>query len=300
MPGRMPSVFGFTLLAGLAASLAITAARAQSAPDYKALLATPDRSPADRQADQRRDPVPFLVFAGLRPGMKVLDMGAGGGYSTELMARAVAPDGMVYGQNPPDLGEKTKAAFEARLKTPAMKDAVADIRPFDDPIPPGVQDLDLITFLFFYHDTAYMKVDRAEMDRKMFAGLKPGGSLVIADHSALPGQGTSVAKRCIASRRRRCARKSKRPDSRSLPKAISGVTPRIRTTSPAISRSCRWTILCSNFRSRCEVSSPAKAGDPVIVAGELQTLDLRILDAPLSRGMTVNRRAQYCRYAGPP
>ena len=105
------------------------------------------------------------------------------------MARSVAPNGMVYGQNPPDASEKMKTAFEARMKTPAMKDATADIRPFDDPIPPGVQNLDLITFLFFYHDTTYMKVDRAEMDRKMFAALKPGGFLVIADHSALPGAG---------------------------------------------------------------------------------------------------------------
>ena len=162
------------------------------APDYAALLAAPDRSDADRAADKRRDPTPFLVFAGVRPGMKVLDMGAGGGYSTELMARAVAPGGTVYGQNPPDLGDKAKAAFAARLQTPAMKDAVADVRPFDDPIPPDVHDLDLITFLFYYHDTTYMTVDRAAMDRKMFAALKPGGYLVIADHAALPGQGTSV------------------------------------------------------------------------------------------------------------
>jgi predicted methyltransferase len=40
----------------------------------------------------------------------------------------------------------------------------------------------------------YMPVDRAEMNRKMFAALKPGGFLVIADHSAKPGDGTSVAK----------------------------------------------------------------------------------------------------------
>ncbi len=168
--------------------------RAQEAPDYAALVAAPDRSDADRKADTRRDPVPFLAFAGLRRGMKVLDMGAGGGYSTELIARAVAPSGIVYGQNAPDLGEKAKAAFDARIKTPAMKDAVADVRPFDDPAPPGVHDFDLITFLFYYHDTTYMNVDRAEMDRNMFAALKPGCFLVIADHSALPGQGTSVGK----------------------------------------------------------------------------------------------------------
>ncbi len=185
------------IAAGLGVAAFLTASHgvwAQAAPDYGAIIAAPDRSDADRQADKRRDPVPFLAFAGLRPGMKVLDMGAGGGYSTELMARAVAPNGMVYGQNPPDVGEKAKAAFEARLKTPAMKDAVADLRPFDDPVPPDVQNLDMITFLFYYHDTAYMNVDRAEMDRKMFAALKPGGYLVIADHSALPGQGLSVVK----------------------------------------------------------------------------------------------------------
>ena len=75
-----------------------------------------------------------------------------------------------------------------------MKDVVVDIRPFDDPLPADTGNFDLITFLFFYHDTTYMNVDRAAMDRKLFAALKPGGFLVIADHAALPGQGTSVGK----------------------------------------------------------------------------------------------------------
>ena len=179
---------------GMFAVLGAIETQAQPAPDYAALLAAPDRSDADRQADKRRDPAPFLAFAGPHPGMKVLDMGAGGGYSTELLARAVTPGGIIYAQNPPDLPEKPKAAFEARLKTPAMKDVVPEIRSFDDPVPSEVHDLDLITFLFFYHDTTYMNVDRAEMDRKLFAALKPGGFLLIADHSALPGQGTSVGK----------------------------------------------------------------------------------------------------------
>jgi predicted methyltransferase len=186
--------FATTVFGVLVLLVAGVGVGAQPAPDYAALLAAPDRSDADRQADKRRDPAPFLAFAGVRPGMKVLDMGAGAGYSTELMARAVAPGGIVYGQNPLDLNEKPKTAFEARLMTPAMKDVVADVRPFDDPVPPDVHDFDLITFLFFYHDTTYMNVDRAAMDRKLFAALKSGGFLVIADHSALPGQGTSVGK----------------------------------------------------------------------------------------------------------
>src|SRR6202047_3502920 len=126
----------FAVVLGIAAGA--HEARAQATPDYAALIAAPDRSEADREADKRRDPLPLLKFAGPAPGMKVLDMGAGGGYSTELIARAVAPNGKVYGQNPADLPEKPKATFEVRLKTPAMKDVVADIRPFDDPVAPDV------------------------------------------------------------------------------------------------------------------------------------------------------------------
>jgi len=196
------NVMTAALLAVLAAGGYATGACAQTpaapapapAPDYAADLATPPRSEADLQADKRRDPVPFLEFAGLRPGMKVLDMAAGAGYSTELVARAVAPGGVVYGQNPPDLGEKAKAAFEARLQTPVMKGVIAVSRPYEDPVPEHVHGLDAITFLFFYHDTAYMAVDRGLMDRRLFAVLKPGGFLIIADHSALPGQGLSVVK----------------------------------------------------------------------------------------------------------
>src|SRR5204863_4591226 len=143
---------------------------------------------------KRRDPVKILAFSGVRTGMKVLDMGAGAGYSTELMARAVGPTGSVYAQNPTDLGERAKAVFEARMKTPAMKNVTALWRNFDDPLPADVGNLDLITFLFYYHDTAYMQVDRAVMNRKLLAALKPGSSLVIADHSTKPGEGVSVAR----------------------------------------------------------------------------------------------------------
>jgi predicted methyltransferase len=182
------------LFAALAALVSPINARAQGAQDYAALLAAPDRSDADRVSDQRRDPAPFLAFAAPRPGMKVLDMGAGGGYSSELMARAVAPDGTVFVQNPADLDERPKATLAARMATPAMKNAVADTAAFDDPIPAGVGDFDLITFLFYYHDTTYMSVDRTQMNRKLFAALKPGGLLIVADHAALPGQGVSVGK----------------------------------------------------------------------------------------------------------
>jgi predicted methyltransferase len=121
-------------------------------------------------------------------------MGAGGGYSTELLARAVGSSGTVYAQDSQAVSPRATERFDERAKTSAMRNVVRVLRDYDDPVPPGVRDLDLITFFFAYHDTAFMSVDRARMNRGLFEALKPGGVLVIADHSAQAGAGISVAK----------------------------------------------------------------------------------------------------------
>ena len=165
------------------------------APDYDAIVAAPDRSDGDRQADARRQPAKLLAFTGVSSGMKVLDMEANAGYSTELLARAVGPSGVVYAQDSAAVIEKfVKDKFDIRAQKPVMKNVVHLIRDFDDPVPSDVSNLDLITFFFAYHDVTYMEVDRAVMNRILFAALKPGGVPVIADHSAKPGDGTKVAK----------------------------------------------------------------------------------------------------------
>jgi predicted methyltransferase len=179
------------------AILAATGAPAQDAkaPDYEAIVAAPDRADADRQVDQRRQPAKMLAFAGVRTGMRILDMEASAGYSTELLARTVAPAGTVYAQDSAAVIERfVKDKFDLRAQKPAMKNVVHVIRDFDDPIPPDVSGLDMITFFFAYHDITYMQVDRAAMNKKMFAALKPGGFLIVADHSAKPGEGVSVTK----------------------------------------------------------------------------------------------------------
>ena len=191
-----PSILGALLSLSILAGWSVVSAPAQDAkaPDYEAIIASSDRSEADRQTDVRRQPAKMLAFTGARPGMKVLDMGAGAGYSTELLARAVAPAGSVYAQESAAVMERVKDKFDIRAQNPAMKNVVHLIRNYDDPIPPEVNGLDLITFFFAYHDVTYMPADRAVMNKKLFAALKPGGFLVIADHSARPGDGTSVGK----------------------------------------------------------------------------------------------------------
>jgi predicted methyltransferase len=179
------------------ALLALTGCAAMTTgepPDYRAIVASPDRTEADRQTDQRRKPELLLGFTGVRQGMNVLDMGAGAGYSTELLARAVGPRGTVYAQESPGASARARERFDERAKTPPMKNVVRVLRDYDDPVPPTVQNLDLVTFFFAYHDTAFMAVDRARMNRALFDALKPGGVLVVTDHSAQPGAGISVVK----------------------------------------------------------------------------------------------------------
>ena len=192
------------------------------------ILASPDRSAADRTNDIRRKPDQMLAFIGVRPGMVALDLSASGGYTTELIARAVGPTGRVYGQSaprdpgrsppaptapegaafPPSAMSQTPAvvatpspagrrtspqALAERSKNPAAGNIIAVVQPFESPIPAEAASntLDLVTLMFNYHDLGFLGVDRAQMNKTVFAALKPGGMYVIADHSGRPGTGIS-------------------------------------------------------------------------------------------------------------
>jgi predicted methyltransferase len=157
--------------------------------NYKQAIASPIRTDDDREADAKRKPLEFLQFANVRPGMKVLDVAAGGGYSTQLLALAVGSNGTVWAQ-----GTKSRQALEERLAKHPQSNIVPVIRSFEDPIPDDATKLDLITVVMNYHDIAYMPVDRTKMNRRLFSALKSGGHLVVLDHSAKAGSGISAAK----------------------------------------------------------------------------------------------------------
>jgi predicted methyltransferase len=151
-----------------------------------AIVASPERSDADRTNDLRRKPAELLAFIGVREGMVALDVSAGGGYTTELIARAVGPTGRVYGQTrAPDPRQ--------RLAQRRIANVTPIVRPFEDPAPPGVA-LDLVTLMFNYHDFGHMGVDRAKANAAIFQALKPGGLYIVADHSGRPGTGISESK----------------------------------------------------------------------------------------------------------
>jgi predicted methyltransferase len=121
--------------------------------------------------------------------MKVLYIAAGGGYATQLLALAAGSNGTVWAQ-----GTKPGAALQERLASHPQANIIPVIQPYDDPVPAGLPKLDLVTIIMNYHDIAYMPVDRAQMNRKLFDALKPGGHLVVMDHSAKDGSGIADAK----------------------------------------------------------------------------------------------------------
>jgi predicted methyltransferase len=166
-----------------------------AADDYRAIVAAPDRTDGDRALDAGRHPAALLAFAGIRPGMRVAELMAGGGYTTELLARAVAPDGRVWAQNNRLILDRFAATpWSQRLARPALRDVVRVDRELEDPLPPDAHDLDVVVMVLFYHDTVWMGVDRDRMNRAVYAHLRPGGLYVIVDHSGRPGTGTSEVK----------------------------------------------------------------------------------------------------------
>jgi predicted methyltransferase len=100
-----------------------TTSAAALAPDYQAIVNAPDRSAEDRGLDVGRHPIELLQFLDVRPGMRVAELGAGIGYTAELLGRAVAPNGRVYAQNPQFvLSRFAERPRSERLAKPVMKD----------------------------------------------------------------------------------------------------------------------------------------------------------------------------------
>jgi predicted methyltransferase len=148
------------------------------------VLSHPDRPAEDKQRDIDRKPDRVLEFFSIRPGMKVADLMAGGGYYTEILSRYVGDQGTVYAQNNAvALQRFAAAAMDKRLQGRDLHNVVRLDRELEDPgLPAG--ELDAVILVLFYHDTYWMDVDREAMNRAVFQALKPGGTYGILDHHA--------------------------------------------------------------------------------------------------------------------
>jgi predicted methyltransferase len=181
--------------AQMATSAATPAATTLSAADYAAVLADPVRPAADRERDAARQPAALLAFAGIRPGMRVGDFVMGGGYFTRVLSSAVGSSGHVYAFQPAEfIAFRAQYGADQQAVDTALANVDAVNGPAGAPAFPG--NLDSIITIQNFHDLFLPQMPvgtPANASAALFAALKPGGTLVVVDHAAVAGSGSSAA-----------------------------------------------------------------------------------------------------------
>jgi ubiquinone/menaquinone biosynthesis C-methylase UbiE len=109
----------------------------------------------------------------LRAGDTVADIGAGSGYYTELLSRAVGPAGAVYAT---DIQPAMLQLLEKRIRDHRLANVKTILGTDDDPRLPPLA-LDLVLLVDVYHEFSRPQ----EMLRRIHAALKPGGRLVLLE-----------------------------------------------------------------------------------------------------------------------
>lgn len=158
-----------------------------------AAIADSRRPATDVARDAGRKPQAVLEFAGLAPGMSLLDMFAGGGYYTELAAYVVGAEGKVVAYN--NTGYSMAAAKE--IATRYANGRLADVEQLvseNNELELPASTFDVVLFVLSYHDVYYLdgergwtRIDRPLLLREVFDAVKPGGRVIVIDHVAKSG-----------------------------------------------------------------------------------------------------------------
>lgn len=132
----------------------------------------------DPARDAWQKPAEVVASLGLRPGMRVADLGAGTGYFTRHLATAVGPDGTVF-------AVETEPNLVAHLRTRAERESTPQVVPvlasFAEPrLPIAGVDLVLVvdTFHHLDHRLAYLT--------KLRRTLRAGGRVAVVDWKPEP------------------------------------------------------------------------------------------------------------------
>ena len=185
----------------ICAAFSLVSPHANGADEYDAALTHAGRPAADSARDSIDHPADMLRLAGIKPGMTVADVLAGDGYYSELLSYVVGPKGHVHLIN--------NLAFD-NWSQPALKDRVAGGRLTNvtqqtvdlDDMKLAPASLDALLLVKVYHDMYWVdanpkspwpKVDVNAVLNQLSKALKPGGVLLLIDHSAKAGHGKSDA-----------------------------------------------------------------------------------------------------------
>jgi predicted methyltransferase len=181
------------LVFAAAACAAIGPLHAEAGPasaPIAAAVSSPDRPATDTDRDALRKPAEQLAFSGIKPGETVAELMPGQGYFTRLLSKLVGPGGKVFTIVPSEFLAKRPQGADA-VKAIAALPAFANVSVLTEPTASitAPQTVDVAWTSQNYHDLyGYFGAEQAAaMDRAVFAMLRPGGTFLVTDHSALPG-----------------------------------------------------------------------------------------------------------------
>jgi len=168
--------------------------RQSVAQDLDRILRGDQRSEADRARDVYRHPKETLLFFGLRPNMRVVEIWPEAGWYTEVIAPLLAEHGKYYAaQQPSDPRSSFIATMleRYRAKLAARPDLyrTVEITSFSctsgESAPAGSADM-VVTFRNVHN---WMAQDCAPAAfAAMYRALKPGGVLGVVEHRGSRGQ----------------------------------------------------------------------------------------------------------------
>jgi predicted methyltransferase len=177
----------------------IGAVQASAADAYDAAVAHAGRSAADLKRDALDHPADILRLAGIKQGMKVADVLAGDGYYSELLSYVVGPAGKVFMINNPAFDHWSDGPLQARLASNRLGNVEHETLDLDH-MNLAPASLDAVFLIKVYHDLYWVdsegvwpKVDAGGVLDQLVRALKPGGVLLLVDHSAKAGSGNTAA-----------------------------------------------------------------------------------------------------------
>jgi predicted methyltransferase len=179
--------------------LCLIGAGPAAADPYDAAVAHAGRSAADLKRDSLDHPADILRLAGIKPGMKVADVLAGDGYYSELASYIVGSTGKVFMINNAAFDHWSDGPLQARLASNRLGNVeheTLDLNHMN--LEPA--SLDAVFLIKVYHDLYWVdsegvwpKVDAGGVLDQLVRALKPGGVLLLVDHSAKAGSGNTAA-----------------------------------------------------------------------------------------------------------
>ncbi|XOV80618.1 MAG: methyltransferase domain-containing protein [Aestuariibacter sp.] len=154
---------------------------------YQSAINNQDRLASDLQYDSKRKPAEILPFTQIGKGNRVLELGAGGGYTTELLARTVGDTGKVFAHF---LYDKERLK-DNRLPNvvPMREHSLHDLAEVLTELKIEDSQLDAVVVFFVLHDI-YLNNEMSDaLLTTLHGALKPGGKFIILDNAARADSG---------------------------------------------------------------------------------------------------------------